>query len=86
MVENETGEIEDGPYLHPEYRRYGNNKNDEFEYLMRLIIEQSNPLQTCFKERYKEDLIHDIYTVSDEACGFDGFVHSVEDMERTKVT
>ena len=53
---------------------------------MRLIIEQSNPLQNFFKERYKEYLIHDIYTVSDEACGFDGFVHSVEDMERTKGT
>ena len=70
MVEkDEDGEIGDGPYLHPEYRKYKNNNNEEFEYFMMRLMERINPKQNKFNARCDTDLIREIYTVSDEAYG-----------------
>jgi len=60
VEKDQDGEIGDGPYLHPKYRKYGNNNNDEFEYFMRRLMEWINPSQNKFNARYDTELIREI--------------------------
>ena len=60
-------DIENNTLLHPEYRRYKDGYDADFEYFVTQLLAKLNPLRTNFRSRHKEDLISDIFTTSDEA-------------------
>ena len=51
-----------------QYRRYGEEKNEEFYYFVTRILPAINP-GADFKRLMKEKLISDIFSVTDEAFG-----------------
>ena len=69
VVDKDGKVSEEGPYLSPEYRRYKDHRNDEFEYFMTRIMERISPVQRRFKNKCGVNLLSNIYTVSDEAYG-----------------
>ena len=62
---------ENNTLLHPDYRRYNNgsdeDENENFNYFVTRLLAKLNPLRTCFRARKTEQLISEIFTVTDEA-------------------
>ena len=62
---------ENNTLLHPDYRRNNNgsdkNENENFNYFVTRLLAKLNPLRTCFRARKKNELISEIFTVTDEA-------------------
>lgn len=60
---------ENGNRLHPDYRRYDDNFNEEFVYFMTRIMPVFSDGLKKFNARSGKDLLSEIYSVSDEAFG-----------------
>ena len=55
-------DIDNNTLLHPEYRRYKDGYDADFEYFVTRLLAILNLLRTNFCSRLKEDLISDIFT------------------------
>ena len=60
-------DIDNNTLLHPEYRKYNDGYDADFEYFVTRLLAKLNPLRTNYRSRQKEDLISEIFTTSDEA-------------------
>ena len=70
--------------LHPGYRRYKDGHNDDFEYFVTRLLAKLSPLRTGFRTRKKEQLISDIFTVTDEAFVLFVFYNELECWQKQK--
>ena len=55
------------PFLHANYREYGQNGNEEFEYFVKKLLAEINPGRTGFKRNSTRRKISECFTPSDEA-------------------
>jgi len=53
-------DIDNNTLLHPEYRRYKDGYDADFEYFVTRLLAKLNPLRTNYRSRQKEDLISEI--------------------------
>lgn len=55
------------PFLHKDYRQYGEEGNVEFEYFIQYLLAELNPMRTKYKKLKTKSRLSECFTPSDEA-------------------